>query len=263
MFPVLIELGPIQIPTYGVLVALAYLSGILWLKTQIKHMGLTEDRFWFLIYSLFFGAIAGGKLLFWAVEYRAILDGDLRLVADFRYGFVFFGGFLGSCLAGLWARRRMGFAYLKLSDYFAVALPMGHALGRLGCLAAGCCFGRPTSLPWGVHLGGHPLSSTPDRFWGVSLHPTQVYESIGNAVIALVLWSWLLPKVKRGRLVPGTMFLGYIISYSVLRFVVEVFRGDDRGFLAGLSVSQWIALAAVAAAAWAMRRNGVFRRVRA
>ncbi|MBI5883893.1 MAG: prolipoprotein diacylglyceryl transferase [Elusimicrobia bacterium] len=247
MFPVLLDLGFFKVPAYGFFVALGYLAAIMWLRGRKAGMGLDEDRFWFVVYAVFIGALAGGKLMFLAVEYRRLLSGELRSFSDLRYGFVFFGGFFGACLAGLFCRRRLGIGYLGTADFFGPALALGHAVGRLGCLASGCCYGRPTGLPWGVRLGGHPLSTTPTELWGVPLHPVQVYEALGNAVIALLLIKLVLPRVPKAW-APGTVFLAYVVLYSCLRFSVEFFRGDDRGMWLGLSVAQWTALGCLAAA---------------
>src|SRR4051812_46840686 len=127
MHPVLIRLGPLTLSTYGVLVAGAYLTGIVWLKNRIGEMPrMTEDKFWTLIYGLFFGALAGGKLLYVAVEWRAFAAGELGVLRDFRYGFVFFGGFVGALVMGAWLRRRLDLPFLATADYFGVALPLGH-----------------------------------------------------------------------------------------------------------------------------------------
>jgi len=257
MHPTLIHFGPLTISTYGFLVAAGYLSGILWLKARMlpgpRHAGLpglTEDKFWTLIYGLFAGAILGGKLLFVALEWRAYAGGQLRFFGDFRYGFVFFGGLLGSMAVGALLVRKLKVPYLATADYFGVALPLGHSIGRLGCLAAGCCYGRPTSLPWGVVLGGDPASSTPVELWGVHLHPTQVYESLANFAIFAFLLKAVLPRVEKGQRPAGTVFLSYVALYSIARFLNEFLRGDDRGgFFLGLSISQWVGLVCLAAAA--------------
>ena len=257
MYPTLIRLGPLTVSTYGVFVAAAYMVGILWLKSQIRFMPrMTEEKFWVMIYGLFFGAIAGGKLLFVAVEWRAFLNGELGFFRDFRYGFVFFGGLLGSMGMGLLIRRWIDVSYLATADYLGVALPMGHWLGRLGCLAAGCCYGRPTSLPWAVRLGGSAASSTPQALWGVPLHPTQLYEAAWNVAICWFLLRRILPRVQKGFLPPGSVLVGYVFLYSIARFVNEFFRGDPRGGdWLQLSVSQWIAVAGVLASAAVMARS--------
>jgi len=258
MHPVLIALGPLHLSTYGAAVAAGYLVAILWLKSQMAAMGLDERGFWRLIYCLFFGAIAGGKLLYWAVSYREILDGQLSPLGDFRYGFVFFGGVLGALAMGYVAKLWLGFRFLAIADYIGVALPFGHALGRLGCLAAGCCYGRPTGLPWGIALGGDPASVTPRELWGIPLHPTQLYESAANLGIGFFLLKVLLPRAQRRELSAGTVFLAYVALYSAARFVIEFFRFDDRGAsLPPFSVSQWLALTGIAAVAAVLARRGV------
>ncbi|MDE2237465.1 MAG: prolipoprotein diacylglyceryl transferase, partial [Elusimicrobia bacterium] len=224
MHPILIRLGPLTVPTYGVLVAAAYLVGISWLKSQAARMpGMDENKFWTLIYGIFFGAILGGKLLFMALEWRLYWDGELGIFRDFRYGFVFFGGLLGALAAGLILTRRLKLPFLATADYFGVALPMGHWIGRLGCLAAGCCYGRPTSMPWGVRLGGDPASSTPVPLWGVPLHPTQLYEAATDIMICLFLLRRVLPRARKGEVPAGTVFMLYVLLYSIARFINEFY----------------------------------------
>ncbi len=257
MHPVLISLGVLHLPTYGVAVAAGYLTAIFWLKSQAKWMGFDEDRFWRFIYCIFFGAIAGGKLLYWAVSYREILDGRLHIIGDIRYGFVFFGGVLGVLAMGWVARAWLDFDYLNVADHCAVALPFGHAIGRLGCLAAGCCYGRPTNLPWGIALGGDPASVTPRELWGIPLHPTQLYESAADAAIGCILLATLLPRVRRKELAPGTVLFSYVVLYGAARFVIEFFRFDDRGAsLPPFSVSQWMSLAGMAVAGALLASRG-------
>ena len=232
MHPTLLRIGSFELSTYGVLVAAAYVAAIGWLQSRRKQMGLSEDAFWDLVYWLFGGALLGGKIGY------VIVERDITLLwHDVRYGFVFYGGFLGSVLAGWIVTRREKLNFVKLSDYFAVALPLGHAIGRLGCLMAGCCYGRHTDLPWGVAMDGDP-----------SRHPTQVYEAILNALIAFAIAKIALPRTQDGRWKPGSAFLLYIALYAVARFTVEIFRGDDRGaFTFGLSPSQLVAIAALVA----------------
>lgn len=262
MHPILIQSGPFTVPTYGALVAAGYLLGIWYVKSQLRWIPrMTEEKFWGMVYSCFFAAVLGGKLLFVALNVDLYWSGQMGFFSHFRYGFVFFGGLLGAMAAGVWIVRWLDIDYLATGDYVGTALAMGHAIGRVGCLGAGCCYGRPTELPWGVILGGHPASSTPEHLWGVPLHPVQLYEAAASAAIAGFLLYYVLPRIKKGRLRAGTGFLGYLALYALARFSVEFFRGDDRGgaFLA-LSVSQWISLAVLAASAELMRRRGIWSR---
>jgi phosphatidylglycerol:prolipoprotein diacylglycerol transferase len=241
VFPTLLRLGSFELSTYGVLVAAGYIAAIYWLQARRGEMGLTEDSFWDLIYWLFGGALLGGKIGY------VIVERDVTLLwHDVRYGFVFYGGFVGSALAGWICSRRMKFSFAKLSDYFGVALPIGHAIGRLGCLAAGCCYGAHTDLPWGLPLAGDP-----------SRHPTQIYESLANLSIAFVVARVGLARTRDGRWKPGSAFLLYVALYATARFLVEIVRADDRGaFWFGLSPSQLVAAGAlISAGVMAWRRE--------
>ena len=258
MHPVLATLGGWGISSYGVLVAAGYFTGFWWAKGQIKWMpGMTMEKYWVCVYGLLFGAVAGGRLLFALVSWRSHLEWDPRF-QYFPHGYVFMGGLLGAIAMGFLIQRVIRVPYLPASDYAGVALPMGHAVGRFGCLAAGCCYGKPTTMPWGIKLGGMG-SLTPPALWGIPLHPTQLYESAANAVICLFLLRSVLPEVQKKRIVPGTVFLGYIVLYSIARFAIEFFRGDDRGWSrGGLWVSQWLAIACALGAGALILRNGVW-----
>lgn len=264
MFPYLIELGPLRLATYGTTVAIGYLIGIVWLKSQIPWMPrMNLEKFWIMIYGLFFGAIMGGKLLFLIVEWPEFASGNLNFFSDFRYGFVFYGGLFGATLMGFLVRRWIDVPYLPVADFYGVALPMGHWLGRIGCFGVGCCYGKPTDSFWGVAFPGHPASSTPEHLVGVPLHPTQLYESAAVLAICLFNWRFVLPRVKKGAIVPGTVFLGYIWLYSVARFFIEFFRGDDRGAtVAGLFVSQWLSIASIVLLGAWMCKRGIWKEKR-
>ncbi|MDE2489890.1 MAG: prolipoprotein diacylglyceryl transferase [Elusimicrobia bacterium] len=247
MHPILLTIGSFQLSTYGVLVASAYLTAIWWLERRRTEMGLSEDAFWELVYWLFGGALVGGKLGF------VIVERDVTLLwRDPRYGFVFYGGFVGAVAAGWIASRRRKLDFARLSDYFGVALPIGQSIGRIGCLMAGCCYGRPTTMPWGIVFTS-PESSVLPSLRGVPLHPTEIYHSLADALIAFLVWRFGLSRVRDGRWRRGSAFLLYVALYAVGRFIVEFYRGDPRGgFYFGLSPSQLVAVAALAAVAGAV-----------
>jgi phosphatidylglycerol:prolipoprotein diacylglycerol transferase len=136
---------------------------------------------------------------------------------------------------------------LKTSDFMIVALPLGHALGRIGCFLAGCCYGRPTNLPWGVTFTD-PHSLVPPELLGTPLHPTQLYEACFNFLLFL-----LLHKLYQRPHKDGSILVCYVACYGFLRFFIEFFRGDFRGaFWLGLSPSQLIAIiiSLIAGALW-------------
>ncbi|MBI3289621.1 MAG: prolipoprotein diacylglyceryl transferase [Elusimicrobia bacterium] len=244
MYPVLLSLGPVSIPTYGVIVAAGWLLGARFLVSRRGELGLSEDEVWSAIYWVFAGAFIGGKALYFILS-PEMWEWSFN---SLRYGSVFYGGFLGAVASGWLYCRRRGFSFIKLADYYAAALALGHGIGRFGCLAAGCCYGRHTDLPWGVALAGDP-----------SRHPTQVYEALLNLVLFGALAGFALPRVADGRWRRGGALLCYALGYSLLRFSVEFLRGDDRGRgWAGLSPSQLVALAVATAAvgaAWSRRSS--------
>ncbi len=225
MFPTLLSLGPFSLSTYGVLSAAGYGAAIWWLSRHREAMRLSEEKFWSLVYWLFGGILVGAKLGYALVERDPAV-----LWSDPRFGFVFYGGVAGAVVAGLYACKRLGADFRVCADHFAAAMPLGHAIGRLGCLGAGCCYGRHTDLPWGLPMAGDP-----------SRHPVQVYEAAANLVIFFVAARAV------GRHKPGTVIRAVVAVYAVVRFLLEFLRDDPRGSgLAGLSPSQLFALLALA-----------------
>jgi phosphatidylglycerol:prolipoprotein diacylglycerol transferase len=247
------RIGPF--PIYGLLNAVAFVCAVLWLKTKRERMGLSENEFWAAIWCMLAGALIGAKGLFVILGWEHYATGQMNFWGDFRTGFVFFGGLIGAALVGLvfgWAK---GLSFRRGADYYAVALPLGHALVRAGCFLSGCCHGKPSGLPWAVSMT-HPLTLTPDPFRGVPLHPVQLYEAVGLLAVA-VICRRALSRVEAGRLPEGSAFRLYLALYGLLRFAMDFFRGVGRPerFL-GLSHQQGLALACLAVA-WLMRPGGL------
>jgi phosphatidylglycerol:prolipoprotein diacylglycerol transferase len=207
---------------WGLFTAAGSLTAVLWLLGHHRSFGLSQNEFWAAIWTLLIGAIAGAKILFLILGWEHYTRGDLRFWADFDVGFVFFGGLLGAACAGLIFARVRGLSFVRGSDYYAVAVPVGHAIGRIGCFFTGCCSGRPP-------------------------HPVQLYEAFGLALIALVCRG-ALARVETETAPAGTAFRCYLILYGLLRFLLDPLRADGRPerFL-GLSHQQLIALLIVVA----------------
>lgn len=264
MHPVLLRLGGNTVASYGVLVALGYLTGCYFLWRNRERMGMSFWQFWVLMYCIVGGAVLGAKAGFFLVERELFLQDPWWLLTHWRTGWVFWSGFLGTLVAakvyqeGFNAFGTPKKRYLPPADYFGAALPLGHAIGRVGCFAQGCCHGRPTTVPWGVSVT-EPGSSIHASLLGLPLHPVQLYEAAGNLAISAAVAFWVLPRIEAGRWRYGTAFFVYIACYSALRLLTEPFRGDDRGFfLSGsLSPSQWWSLGGLALASTMLWLNGV------
>ena len=262
-----IHLGSMRLEPYGILIVLGTTLGMLWLWYRRGDLHAPEEtpgQFWTLIYVIILGGVVGGKLGYIIVEWAWFRQEPLLLLLDWRTGWVFWFSVLGSIVAG-WVYQQIHNrsqekkrAYLPIADYIVAALPLGHWLGRLGCFSQGCCHGRPTSFPWGVTFT-HPACSVQENLLGVPLHPTQLYESGAELLLAAVLIFHVLPAIEKGIYRYGTAFYGFLASYAVIRFTIEFFRGDDRGsFLAAaLSPSQWVSLFVITVSAAALLRRGI------
>jgi phosphatidylglycerol:prolipoprotein diacylglycerol transferase len=243
MYPVLFRIGNFPINTYGVFLALAFLCAILITVKLGERDGLPRQKIYDLSLWMLLASLIGSKVLmfFTEPEYR---DHPLQLLSlDFlRSGGVFYGGLLGAVLTGYFLMRRYKLPWWKTADACAPGIAIGNFFGRQGCFAAGCCWGKPTSLPWGVRFTelGHEITGVPID---VPLHPTQLYESFAMlAVFFFLLW------LHRHRRFSGQVILFYALLYSVIRFAIEFVRDDPRGdilgltSMTGLSTSQIISL---------------------
>lgn len=238
MHPVLFEVRGFTVHTYGVLLAAAYLLGLQLAVWRARRAGLDPARVLDLGIAVIFAAIVGAKLLLVVVEWRAIAAEPREIVTVLRSGGVFYGGLLLAVPVALWSVRRHHLPTWTIGDLAAPGLALAHAVGRLGCLMAGCCFGRPTDLPWAVRFTSTYAADAVGVPLGVPLHPTQLYEA--GAEIAI--FAVLLGTERRGRVYPGRTFWTYVLLYAAARFVIEFYRGDPRGAVGALSTSQFVSL---------------------
>jgi len=241
MHPRLLELGPVTVYTYGVLLAAAYLAGLQMATARARSRGLEASRVMDLGIIIIIAAIVGAKLLLVAVDFNYYRGHPAEIFSLARSGGVFYGGLIAAVLAAFWYLRRHKMPVWVTCDVFAPGIALGHAIGRVGCLFAGCCFGRPTTLPWGIVFSDPFAASYVGTPLGVHLHPTQLYE----AGAELAILALLLAVERRGRPFAGRTFWFYTLLYGVSRFVIEYFRGDESGMLLGLSTSQFISVVLV------------------
>src|SRR6267154_6907604 len=230
MYPILFRIWNFPVNTYGVFLALAFLGAIfVTVKLGVRD-GLPRERLYDLCLWLLLSSLVGSKLLmlFTEPEYRQ--NPRLLFSLDFlRSGGVFYGGLIGAIIAAYVLMRRWKLPWWKTADACAPGIALGNVLGRQGCFSAGCCWGKPTNLPWGVKFTqlGHEITGVPT---GVSLHPTQLYESFAMLIVFFFL-LWL----HRRRRFSGQVILAYAIAYAAIRFAIEFLRDDPRGDLLGLT----------------------------
>lgn len=232
MHPALIKIGPLTIHTYGALVAAGFLLGIALAVRQAKRQGVPHERIADLAFYIVISAILGSRLLYVLMNLSYYADRPLDALKVWEGGLVFYGGLILAGAVGIRYIKRKGLALYETVDIFAPSLAIGHAVGRLGCFSAGCCYGSPTDVPWAVTFTD-PEALAP---LGIEIHPTQLYESGGEFLIFLVL----IGLRKRGPRA-GTLFFGYLLGYSALRFFTEFLRGDLPK-VAGISSTQALSI---------------------
>jgi len=249
MYPKLIDLGPLTIHTYGLLLATAILVALSLMAHLAESDGLSRKRAWDLGFVIILSSILGAKVLLVLTSWDYYLAHPSRLFSleFFQAGGVYYGGLIGATIGGaIYVRLVPGFTFWRIADAAAPAIPLGQAIGRIGCFAAGCDYGYPTDLPWAVTFTNEYAHQVVGVPLNTALHPYQLYESLSAFCLCLLLY-WLFKR----RTFYGQTFCQYLIGYGVLRFFLEFFRGDaDRGFLFDglLSTSQFISLLIVPAA---------------
>lgn len=237
MYPQLLELGAINIYTYGVLLAAAYLIGLQFAVVRARGRGLDGNRVMDLGIFIIISALVGAKLLLVVVEFDHFWRDPAEIWTIVRSGGVFYGGLLLAVGVAFWYIRRHRLPLWTTCDTFAPAIALGQAVGRIGCLMAGCCYGKPTDLPWGITFTNTLAAANVGTPLEISLHPTQLYESGA----ALLILGFLLLYERRGHGFPGRTFWTYLLLYPTARFIIEFYRGDPRGTVFEvLSTSQFV-----------------------
>jgi len=234
MHPIVARLGSLTIRTYGVMVAAAFLFGAWLAVREAKRKGIAQEEALDLVFYVLVGGIVGARVyyvLFSDPGYY--LSHPLMIPALWTGGLALHGGLMGGLLAGIWFWRRRRLPFWRTADALAPGIILGQAIGRLGCAMNGCCYGKPTDLPWAI-IFRHPNTMAPP---GVPLHPTQFYEMGGDLIILAILWAR-----RRSTRFDGELFLTYAALYSVLRMAVEHFRADRLLLPGGISAAQAVSL---------------------
>lgn len=236
--------------TYGFLLAAGFLIALKVAAQRGKKHGVEPNLVLDLGLYILISALLGAKLLLLFVDWEHISHDPLSLI---RSGGVFYGGLIAAVVTSIWFFRVHKLSVWQMTDIMAPSVALGHAIGRLGCFSAGCCYGKPTNVAWGVTFTdeyAHDIVGVP---LGIALHPTQLYEALAE----LAIFGILLYLSRRKRW-DGQIFWTYVALYSTARVIIEFFRGDPRGtiFDGALSTSQLIAILMLATTAVAI---GVLR----
>ena len=244
MHPILIDLGFYALPSYGVALATAVLVALWTIKVRAEGAGMDAARIvdfglWLVIWALL-----GAKVLLVVVEWKRYLGDPAQLLGLARAGGVFLGGFLAAIVAAVVMLRRYQLEVLPTFDILAPSLALAQAIGRMGCLLAGCCWGRECDLPWAITYTDPAAAANVGTPLHIAVHPFPAYAAAFNFTVFLIL-SWLYRK----ELAPGRVFASYLILYGVGRYLLEFTRGDEiRGLYFGglVSTSQLITAVLIA-----------------
>lgn len=236
MHPILIELGGFSIKTYGFLIALGFGIGLFLASREARRVGLNVQAIGDLAFYILLGAIIGARLYFILTNLDYFTQHPLDMFKIWEGGLTFFGGFIAAVILCVWMIRKHCLPVWKTLDVFAPSLAIGVFFGRLGCFAAGCCYGKECDLPWAVTFT-HPMTLARA---GVHLHPTQLYSALGAIITFILLYS-----LRKHKTFEGQLALLWVLCYSCERLITEQFRGDIRGGMLTENIELSFVIAAV------------------
>lgn len=227
----------LSLPTYGTLLALAFLAALWVAIKQGRRAGVESGIITDLWIASLLSGVLGAKLLLYLLDLDYYIANPRAIIATLRSAGVFYGGLIAAIGVCLYIMRRRGLDGWVIGDILAPAIILGQTVGRWGCFAAGCCYGKPTSLPWAVTFTDPRAREVTGVPLHVGLHPVQLYMSFAD----LILFFILLAVAARKKFT-GQVILLYLILYSILRGSLEYFRDDPRGSFQGVSTSQWLSI---------------------
>jgi phosphatidylglycerol:prolipoprotein diacylglycerol transferase len=236
MYPKLVSFGSFFIPTYGVLVALGFLLALTVTMRLARRSGLPSEKTVNLAVYCAMAGIVGAKLFMFLFDLPTYLrnPGEIFTLETLQAAGVFHGGLIVALIFAAWYIRKESLPLFATMDCFAPGIAIGQAVGRLGCFAAGCCWGKECSLPWGVRFRSDFAAPVPlDK----TLHPAQLYESAADFLIFVFLYKRFQSTPRNGQII-GL----YLVLYSVARFIIEFFREHEQSLVGPFSLTQWIAL---------------------
>ncbi|MGD1096044.1 MAG: prolipoprotein diacylglyceryl transferase [Bryobacteraceae bacterium] len=240
MFPKLISIGSFYLPTYGVLVALGFLAGLTVTTRLARRNGLDGSRVVDLAVYCALAGLLGAKILMILFDWPSYMSGQFKIfsLATLQAAGVFQGGLVLAFITAFLYMRHARMPWLPTLDAFAPGIAIGHAIGRIGCLAAGCCWGEKCELPWAITFHNQDAADLTGVPLNTPLHPSQLYEMTTEAVLFAFLY-WRFGRAHA----PGKIMGLYLVLSSVARFGIEFTRFHEQGLYFGLSLTQWISIA--------------------
>lgn len=237
MRPILIQFGEIALPSYGVMLVISFIAAILYVRKAGKRFNVSPMIIENLAFYVMVGVIIGGRILYVVFHWSQYENDLLGIIRIWEGGMMFFGGFIGALLAGIIYLRKEKTSVLKVADIIAPAVALGTFFTRIGCFLNGCCFGKPSTLPWAIRFPSRCVagSSLVSQY---SLHPTQLY----SAAFGLALFFFLNRKLNRPHKT-GVVFALYLIFSGAFRFGVDFIRYYEN--MANLWINQVIAFVIV------------------
>ncbi|HVU27640.1 MAG TPA: prolipoprotein diacylglyceryl transferase [Verrucomicrobiae bacterium] len=235
MHPIAFQIGSFSVHWYGVMIALAFLFGLWTATLRAKREKIPGEKIADVTLWLMAGAILGARIVYvttyWKEEFADQPFTEIFMIQ--HGGLVYYGGLIGAIISGAIYIRWKKLPFWKTADVLAPSIALGSVFGRTGCLLNGCCYGRPTDLPWAIRFPeDHPTG-------GVPVHPTEIYDGLLNLGLYLFL-AWLFRRKK----FDGQIFATYLLCYAITRSIVEYFRGDytNLHYHLGLTPAQWISV---------------------
>jgi phosphatidylglycerol:prolipoprotein diacylglycerol transferase len=220
MHRTLLDLGPLQIHSYGFFLALSFALGIWVAGRRAEERGIPAERITDVALIIILTTIVGARGLYVASHWQQFQGRWLDVFRTWEGGLTMYGGAVPATILGMWFLRHWGLDAWKAADSIAPSMALGLGFTRVGCFLSGCCFGAPTDLPWGVVFP--PDSHAGSEYPGTPLHPAQLYASaVGFALFGFLLW------LDRRPLPRGRLFLTFLLLYAVARFFLDMVRVYD------------------------------------
>lgn len=226
MHPILFELGPLTIYSYGLMVALGFITATFLASRLASQFNISQEKITMLSLVILISGILGARIFYVSLNIKDFLLDPIEIFMVNHGGLVFYGGAIFAFAAALAYIKRAKLTILDTADLVSPFIALGHSIGRIGCLLNGCCFGKPTSSPFGIILKD-----------GISRYPTQIYSSL----YLLMLYGFLRICL-RYRQFKGQVFFSYLVFYSTGRFFIEFLRGDNAPVILNLTFSQVVSL---------------------